>query len=82
MFNLPSTSSELPSADSALNNVETKPNEQILEEITEKFWIIFTIYIFLSFAWILYCLVSYRREIDECEYMKRENSVSRYIELQ
>ncbi|KAL6735652.1 hypothetical protein Aduo_006070 [Ancylostoma duodenale] len=76
-MDLPSTSTESPTEPT----VHIKTNDEILHDVATTFWIVFIFYIFASVAWIAYCIISYRRDLEKLKLSAEKNSIARYLEL-
>ncbi|KHJ88711.1 hypothetical protein OESDEN_11493 [Oesophagostomum dentatum] len=76
-MDLPSTSTESPTEPT----VHVKTNDEILHDVATTFWIVFIFYIFASVAWIAYCIISYRRDLEKLKITAEKNSIARYLEL-
>ncbi|CAJ0585826.1 unnamed protein product, partial [Mesorhabditis spiculigera] len=48
--------------------------EQIEEEIELKFWLFFIGYIVCSVAWIGYCIISHRRDVETLKAMEEQQT--------
>ncbi|CAJ0932122.1 unnamed protein product, partial [Mesorhabditis belari] len=53
--------------------------EEIESEIELKFWLVFIGYIVCSMAWIAYCFISHRRDVESLKQME-EYWVNRQVE--
>ncbi|KAK5967142.1 hypothetical protein GCK32_008039 [Trichostrongylus colubriformis] len=56
-------------------------NEEILHDVATTFWLVFIFYVFASVAWITYCVVSYRRDLEQLKITAEKNGIARYLEL-
>ncbi|KAK6739057.1 hypothetical protein RB195_020873 [Necator americanus] len=76
-MDLPSTST----ATSDESTVHVKTNDEIIHDVATTFWIVFIFYVFASVAWITYCIISYRRDLEKLKLSAEKNSIARYLEL-
>ncbi|CAJ0604938.1 unnamed protein product [Cylicocyclus nassatus] len=76
-MDIPSTSTEIPTD----STEHIKTNDEILHDVATTFWIVFIFYIFASVAWIAYCIISYRRDLEKLKLSAEKNSIARYLEL-
>ncbi|KIH61855.1 hypothetical protein ANCDUO_07866 [Ancylostoma duodenale] len=74
-MDLPSTSTESPTEPT----VHIKTNDEILHDVATTFWIVFIFYIFASVAWIAYCIISYRRDLEKLKLSAEKNSIARRL---
>ncbi|ETN77021.1 hypothetical protein NECAME_11341, partial [Necator americanus] len=56
-------------------------NDEIIHDVATTFWIVFIFYVFASVAWITYCIISYRRDLEKLKLSAEKNSIARYLEL-
>ncbi|CAD6195758.1 unnamed protein product [Caenorhabditis auriculariae] len=63
-------------------NFNTKPATEILyDEVHSTFWVVFIIYVCCSITWIIYCCLSYHRELEAVKKKVHENGVRRRLEF-
>ncbi|KJH40581.1 hypothetical protein DICVIV_13457 [Dictyocaulus viviparus] len=61
--------------------LKVQTNEDILYDVATTFWFVFVFYVFASIAWIIYCVVSYRRDVEMYKMIAENNNIARYLEL-
>nr|CDJ93620.1 Protein F59B10.6 [Haemonchus contortus] len=78
-MDVPTTSTE--STTDPTTTTHEKTNEEILHDVATTFWLIFIFYVFASVAWIAYCIISYRRDLEKLKVTAEKNGIARYLEL-
>ncbi|KAK6056517.1 hypothetical protein COOONC_05977, partial [Cooperia oncophora] len=58
-----------------------KSRDKILNDVATTFWMVFIFYVFASVAWITYCVISYRRDMEMLKLTAQENGIARYLEI-
>ncbi|WKX97337.1 hypothetical protein Q1695_013187 [Nippostrongylus brasiliensis] len=66
---------------STADSTDVTTNDEILHDVATTFWIVFIFYVFASVAWVAYCVISYRRDLEKLKDSAEKNGVARYLEL-